>query len=58
MVRVGAGNGLIDRFNTERKEMYQIFVVEDELLIRQSVRNAVENMQGPYVCCGEASDGR
>ena len=37
--------------------MYQIFVVEDELLIRQSIRNAVEKMQGPYVFCGEASDG-
>ena len=37
--------------------MYQIFVVEDELLIRQSIRNGVEKMQGPYVFCGEASDG-
>ncbi|MBQ4159157.1 MAG: response regulator [Clostridia bacterium] len=37
--------------------MYQIFVVEDELLIRQNIRNLVESMQGPYVFCGEASDG-
>lgn len=37
--------------------MYQIFVVEDELLIRQSIRNTIEKMQGPYVFCGEASDG-
>ena len=37
--------------------MYQIFVVEDELLIRQSIRNTIEKMQGPYSCCGEASDG-
>ena len=37
--------------------MYQIFVVEDELLIRQSIRNIIENMQGPYSLCGEASDG-
>lgn len=37
--------------------MYQIFVVEDELLIRQSIRNTVEQMQGPYSFCGEASDG-
>ncbi|MBQ4075437.1 MAG: response regulator [Clostridia bacterium] len=37
--------------------MYQIFVVEDELLIRQSIRNVIENMQGPYALCGEASDG-
>ena len=37
--------------------MYQIFVVEDELLIRQSIRNTIEQMQGPYAFCGEASDG-
>jgi len=37
--------------------MYQIFVVEDELLIRQSIRNVIENMTGPYAFCGEASDG-
>ena len=37
--------------------MYQIFVVEDELLIRQNIRNMVEKMQGPYAFCGEASDG-
>lgn len=27
--------------------MYQIFVVEDELLIRQNIRSIIENMQGP-----------
>lgn len=37
--------------------MYQIFVVEDELLIRQSIRNTIESMKGPFSCCGEASDG-
>lgn len=37
--------------------MYTIFVVEDELLIRQSIREMVENMPGPYAFCGEASDG-
>lgn len=37
--------------------MYQIFVVEDEQLIRQSIRRIVENMTGPYAFCGEASDG-
>ncbi|MBQ6509378.1 MAG: helix-turn-helix domain-containing protein [Flexilinea sp.] len=37
--------------------MYQIFVVEDEVLIRQSIRNVIENMHGPYALCGEASDG-
>ena len=37
--------------------MYQIFVVEDELLIRQNIRNIVENLEGPYSFCGEAADG-
>ncbi len=37
--------------------MYQIFVVEDELLIRQNIRHMLENMEGPYAFCGEASDG-
>ncbi len=37
--------------------MVQIFVVEDELLIRQNIRGIVENMQGPYAFAGEASDG-
>ena len=26
--------------------MYQIFVVEDELLIRQNIRSIIENMRG------------
>ncbi len=37
--------------------MYQIFVVEDELLIRESIRHTIEGMKGPYSFCGEASDG-
>lgn len=37
--------------------MYQIFVVEDELLIRQNIRSIVENLGGPYSFCGEAADG-
>ena len=37
--------------------MYQIFVVEDELLIRESIRRTIEEMKGPYSFCGEASDG-
>ncbi len=37
--------------------MYQIFVVEDELLIRQNIRKVIEGMSGPYAFCGEASDG-
>ena len=37
--------------------MYQVFVVEDELLIRQNIRKVIEGMSGPYAFCGEASDG-
>jgi two-component system response regulator YesN len=37
--------------------MYKIFIVEDELLIRQSIRNMVENLTGPYLLVGEAADG-
>ena len=37
--------------------MYQIFVVEDEILIRQSIREMIEGLEGPYVFCGEATDG-
>ena len=37
--------------------MYQVFIVEDELLIRQSIRSVIEGMSGPYAFCGEASDG-
>jgi two-component system response regulator YesN len=37
--------------------MYKIFIVEDELLIRQNIRNIIESIQGPYVLAGEAADG-
>lgn len=37
--------------------MYQIFVVEDEILIRQSIRSMIEGMGAPYAFCGEAADG-
>lgn len=37
--------------------MYKIFVVEDEPLIRQNIRNAIDGTDGPYAFCGEASDG-
>ena len=36
------------RREPEGNAMYQIFVVEDELLIRQNIRSIIENMQGPY----------
>ncbi|MBQ7850246.1 MAG: helix-turn-helix domain-containing protein [Clostridia bacterium] len=43
--------------------MYQVFVVEDELLIRQNIRHVIESMPGrgpsgsQFAFCGEASDG-
>jgi two-component system response regulator YesN len=37
--------------------MYKIFVVEDEQLIRQNIKNIIGNIKGPYVVAGEASDG-
>ena len=37
--------------------MYQVFVAEDEALIRQSIRNTIQQMQGPFSLCGEAADG-
>jgi two-component system response regulator YesN len=37
--------------------MYKIFIVEDEQLIRQNIKNIIESIKGPYVIAGEASDG-
>jgi two-component system response regulator YesN len=37
--------------------MYKIFVVEDEQLIRQNIKNIIGNIKGPYVVIGEAADG-
>lgn len=37
--------------------MYQVFVVEDELLIRQHIRKTVESLGGLFSFCGEAGDG-
>lgn len=37
--------------------MYTVFLVEDEPLIRQNMRNAIENAGEPYTCIGEAGDG-
>ena len=45
------------RLDNGGEVVYQIFVVEDELLIRQSIRKVIEGMPGPYAFCGEASDG-
>jgi len=37
--------------------MYRVFLVEDEPLIRQNIRNTIEKSNAPYTCCGEAGDG-
>jgi two-component system response regulator YesN len=37
--------------------MYKIFVVEDELLIRQNIKNIIGSIKGPYALSGEAADG-
>ncbi len=37
--------------------MHTIFLVEDEPLIRQKIRNTIETSSEPYSCIGEASDG-
>ncbi len=37
--------------------MHTVFLVEDEPLIRQSIRNAIEKSAELYTCIGEAGDG-
>ena len=37
--------------------MHTVFLVEDEPLIRQKIRNIIERDDGPYTCIGEATDG-
>jgi two-component system response regulator YesN len=37
--------------------MYKIFVVEDEQLIRQNIKNIIAAIRGPYIVTGEAADG-
>ncbi len=37
--------------------MYTVFLVEDEPLIRENMRNAIENGSEPFSCIGEAGDG-
>lgn len=37
--------------------MHTVFLVEDEPLIRQNIRNAVERNGESFTCIGEASDG-
>jgi two-component system response regulator YesN len=37
--------------------MNTVFLVEDEPLIRQNIRNAIEKSSEPFTCIGEAGDG-
>jgi two-component system response regulator YesN len=37
--------------------MHTVFLVEDEPLIRQNIRNAIAKSDEPYTCIGEAGDG-
>ena len=37
--------------------MHTVFLVEDEPLIRQNIRNAIEKHPESYTCIGEAGDG-
>ncbi|MGA2481000.1 MAG: response regulator [Spirochaetia bacterium] len=37
--------------------MHTVFLVEDESLIRQNIRNTIEKGGEPYACIGEAGDG-
>src|SRR5512136_698267 len=37
--------------------MHTVFLVEDEALIRRTIRNAIEKRAEPYTIIGEAGDG-
>jgi two-component system, response regulator YesN len=37
--------------------MHTVFLVEDEPLIRENIRNAIAKSAEPYTCIGEAGDG-
>jgi two-component system response regulator YesN len=37
--------------------MHTVFLVEDEPLIRENIRNAIVKSEEPYSCIGEAGDG-
>ena len=37
--------------------MYSIFIVDDEEIIRERIRNSIEKIGAGHVICGEASDG-
>jgi len=37
--------------------MYKIFIAEDEIVVREGLRNSIQSGTGPFVLAGEASDG-
>lgn len=37
--------------------MYKVFLVEDEIVVREGIRNSINWEQTPYVLAGEAADG-
>ena len=37
--------------------MYKVFIVEDEIVVREGLRNSILSGSGPFVLAGEASDG-
>ncbi len=37
--------------------MYKVFIVEDEIVVREGLRNSIQSGSGPFVLAGEASDG-
>ncbi len=37
--------------------MYKVFIVEDEIVVREGLRNSVQSGAGRFVLAGEASDG-
>jgi two-component system response regulator YesN len=37
--------------------MYKVFIAEDEIVVREGLRNSIQSGPGPFVLVGEASDG-
>ena len=37
--------------------MYKVFIAEDEIVVREGLRNSIQSGPGPFVLFGEASDG-
>jgi len=37
--------------------MYKVFIAEDEIVVREGLRNSIQSGTGPFVLVGEASDG-